>query len=383
VRAIVGGTVVAARGTIDSGTVVMDGGSIQAVGDASDVPLPPGTEVVDAAGRWVIPGLVDVHFHGLLGHDVQGPGLTEVIRNLPRFGVTSFMATTLTLPWDETRLSLRSMADQLARPPAGAECLGIHIEGPFLSPLRPGMAQPDWLEPLSWDRFQVHQEASAGLIRMVTFAPEAGAAMSVIPRLVEAGVIPVIGHTDATFEQATEAIRLGASQATHTYNAMRPLHHREPGTVGAVMYDDTIYAEMIGDGLHVHPAAMAILVRAKGLDRVLLISDAAPVAGLPPGEYEWGHRPVFVREGGLCELANGTIAGAHALLDDGLRRLVREVGLPLADAVVLASRTPARSVNRPRKGVLEAGADADLVVLDDDLAVAMTFVAGDLLWHAD
>ncbi len=381
-KAIVGGTVFTPDQMIESGVVLMDGPLISAVGPASAVPVPDGAERIEAAGRSVVPGFVDVHVHGLLGHDVMGPGLSDAIAAFPRFGVTSFMATTLTLPREETLAALRSMAEQLSAQPPGARCLGIHIEGPFLSAARPGMANAAWVEPLAWDSFEGLQDAAAGWIRMATFAPEAGGAMGVIPRLVESGVIAVIGHSDATFDQAAEAIRLGVNHATHTYNAMRPLHHRDPGVVGAVMYFDQVFAELVADGIHVHQAAMAVLIRVKGLDRVVLISDAAPLAGLPPGEYRWGTTPVFVRDG-RCELANGTIAGAHALIDSGVRRLVQEVGLPLAQALVPATRTAADSVGAQRKGRLATGCDADVVLLDDDLHPAMTFVAGELAWRRD
>ena len=158
-----------------------------------------------------------------------------------------------------------------------------------------------------------------------------------------------MGHTDATFDQASEAIGAGVRQTTHTYNAMRPLHHREPGALGAAMYFPEVFAQLIGDGLHVHPAAMAILIKVKGPERVVLVSDAAPLAGLPPGEYAWGPQPVYVREDGRCELADGTIAGAHVLIDSGVRRLVVELGLPPEQALTTATLTPAESIGARRR----------------------------------
>lgn len=380
-KAIVGGIVYTPDRKIASGVVLLDGASIRAVGDEA-LPIPADAERIDATGMAVVPGLVDVHTHGLLGYNMMGPELAEAIRLLPRYGVTSFMATTLTQPHDATVEALAAMDAVLHDPPRGADCLGIHIEGPYLARSKPGMAVADWTEPLSWDRFRVLQDAAGGRIRMVTFAPEAGEAMGAIPRLVESGVIPVVGHSDATFEQAAEAFRLGSNQATHTYNAMSPLRHREPGLVGAVMYFPEVYAELVADGIHVHPAAMAILVRVKGLDRVVTISDAAPVAGLPDGAYDWGGQTVHVRDG-RCELANGTIAGAHALLDTGLRQLVNAVGLPLEEALVTVTRTPADSVGAGRKGRLEPGADADIVFLNRDLVPAATFVRGEQVWRRD
>ena len=280
------------------------------------------------------------------------------------------------------------MAEVLERPPSGAQCVGIHLEGPFLSPTRPGMATPDWFEPLTWESFQTFQQAARGHIRLLTFAPEVGEAMANIPRLVEAGVVPAIGHSSATFEQVAQAVQLGLSHATHTFNAMPPLHHREPGVLGAVMYFDRIVAQLIADGVHVHPAVMAILLRVKGVERVALVSDAAPLAGLPDGEYEWEHKSVFVRactersrSDGTCRLADGTLAGAHALLDTGVRNLVERVGLPLEQALVPATRVPAQVLGL-RKGHLAPGYDADVVLLDSDLRPGLTLVRGETVFEA-
>ena len=379
-KAIVNGTIYTPDEIIAPGVVLVEGNTITAVGPAGTTPVPPEAGLVQADGMAVAPGLIDLHIHGLLGHDAMGPDLAQVIRELPAFGVTAFLATTLTLPRDEIVASLEAMADVLDTPPRGAQCLGIHLEGPFLSPAWPGMATPAWFEPLTWESCQTFQRATRGHIRMLTFAPEVGAAMTYIPRLVEAGIVPVIGHSDATFEQVAQAVRSGLSHATHTFNAMRPLHHREPGVVGAVMYFDEIVAQLIADGVHVHPAVMAILLRVKGLEHVALVSDAAPLAGLPDGDYEWEHKPVFVRDGS-CRLAGGAIAGAHALLDTGVRNLVNLVGLSLEQALVPATRVPA-DVLGLRKGRLSPGYDADVVLLDGDYRPVLTMVEGEVVYRA-
>jgi N-acetylglucosamine-6-phosphate deacetylase len=234
VKAIVNGTVYTPDQVLAPGTVLIEGGRITAVEAAGTLAVPPEAEVIDAEGRAVVPGFIDIHMHGLMGHDAMGPGLAHVIGDLPSFGVTAFLGTTLTLPRNETLADLEAMVEVLDAPPPGARCLGIHLEGPFLSPARPGMATSDWFEPLSWESFQVFQQTTRGHTHMVTFAPEVGQAMECIPRLIAAGIVPVIGHSNATFEQVAEAVQLGLSHATHTFNAMRPLHHREPGVVGAV-----------------------------------------------------------------------------------------------------------------------------------------------------
>jgi N-acetylglucosamine-6-phosphate deacetylase len=379
-KAIVNGNVYTPDQVLAPGTVLIEGGRITAVGLADTLAVPPEAEIIDAQGKAVVPGFIDVHMHGLMGHDGMGAGLAHVVGDLPAFGVTAFLGTTLTLPRNETFADLEAMVEVLDAPPPGARCLGIHLEGPFLSPARPGMATSDWFEPLSWESFQAFQQVARGHIRMATFAPEVGQAMECIPCLIEAGVVPVIGHSDATFEQVAEAVGLGLRHATHTFNAMRPLHHREPGVVGAVMYFDQIVAELVADGVHIHPAVMAILLRVKGLERVALVSDASPLAGLPDGEYEWEHKRVFVRDGS-CHLADGTIAGAHALLDAGVRNLVNLVGLPLEQALVPATRVPA-DVLGLRKGRLSPGYDADVVLLDGDYRPVFTMVEGEIAYRA-
>jgi N-acetylglucosamine-6-phosphate deacetylase len=235
-KAIINGTVYTPAEKIEAGVVLISGNKIQAVGRQGDVNLPAGAEIFDAGGLSIAPGFIDVHTHGVMGHDTMGKGLAEVISALLAYGVTSFVAGTLTYPRPEVQEGLREMAAILASPPAGANCLGIHLEGPHLSPKRPGMATVDWVYPLSGQDFAEYQEAAGGYIKMITFAPEEGEALEAIPALVAGGVVPVIGHSDATYEQVARAVALGLNHATHTYNAMRPLQHREPGVLGAVMH---------------------------------------------------------------------------------------------------------------------------------------------------
>jgi N-acetylglucosamine-6-phosphate deacetylase len=379
-KAIINGTVYTPSTKIEAGAVLISGKTIQAVGRQNEIPLPAGTEIFDAGGQAIAPGFVDVHMHGVLGKDTMGVGLAEVIPALPAYGVTAFMATTLTYPRPEVLAALEEMSEILSSPPAGAHCLGIHVEGPHLSPKRPGMATADWVYPLSAPDFAEYQKAADGRIKMITFAPEEPGALAAIPTLVKNGVVPVIGHSDATFEQVAEAVKLGLNHATHTYNAMRPLQHREPGVVGAVMYFDQVYAELIADGVHVHPVAMELLIRVKGLDKVVLISDCAPFAGLPEGEYEWEHKPIFVKNG-RCQLADGTLAGAYATLDAGVRNLVNLLGLPLEQALIPATRSAANSVGATSKGRLEPGCDADIVILNAEIRPTATFVGGHLAWQ--
>jgi len=358
-------------------------GKIVGCGPVGQVRIPDGAERLSLSGKKVFPGFIDVHIHGLLGKDVFGQGLREVVQALPRFGVTSFLATTVTLPMPEIKQRLKQMAEVLAHPPMGANCLGIHLEGPHLSPKRPGMANSAWFHPLTLEEFKSLQEAADGNIRMLTFAPEEGEALQLIPSLIEQGVIPVIGHSDASYELVAKAVALGLAHATHTFNAMPPFHHRAPGVIGAVMAFPQIIAQLIADGHHVHPGAMRALLNAKGAHGVCLISDAAPFAALPEGEYQWGEYTLVIKDG-KCSLPDGTLAGAHALMDEGFRNLIRLVGTTPSEASICAAEVPARVLGLgKRKGRIQPGWDADLIVMDEAYRLIMTLVGGKILWRAE
>ncbi|HXF69547.1 MAG TPA: N-acetylglucosamine-6-phosphate deacetylase [Thermoflexus sp.] len=347
---------------IEDGTVVFAEGRILALGPAREVHVPRRAERIDAQGRPLTPGLIDLHIHGLEGCDLFGPELAEGARRLPRYGVTAFLPTTLTLPDEEEILQrLQAMAQVMEDPPRGARILGIHIEGPHLSPKRPGMANPAWFRPLTPEAIIRYQAAAGGRIALWTFAPEEGEAMHAIPTLIAQGIVPVIGHSDATYEQAVEAIRRGARQVTHFFNAMRPFHHREPGLFTAALLDPRVIAQLIADGHHVHPAAIRLLFELKGPSGVALISDAAPMAGLPPGRYTWLGYAVIVADG-RCQTPEGALAGSIALMNEGLRVLIEEAGIDPLAAVRSATWTPAHTLGLRKLGRLRPGAPADLVL---------------------
>jgi N-acetylglucosamine-6-phosphate deacetylase len=328
---------------IHDAALVIDENQIMHAGPAAGLTIPHSAQHLRLPGCCAFPGFMDLHSHGLLGRDAFSADLTEVIHLLPRFGVTSFLATSATIPLDDVFTRMHVVDRILQEHPVGAECLGIHVEGNFLSPKRTGMANPEWCQPLTSGMFERLQEAAGGRIKMVTFAPEEGEAMKVIPYLLERGIVPSIGHSDATYEQAAEAIHLGINHATHMFNAMSPFHHRSPGVTGAALNFPQITAELIADGHHVHPGAMRLLLNAKGVDGVCLVSDSAPIAGLPDAVYTWEGYTLIIKDG-TCRLPDGTLAGAHALLDTGFRTLVQTLGLPLEQASVCTSEVPARTL---------------------------------------
>ena len=350
------------------------------------------TPFLDGSGCTLVPGFIDVHIHGSAGADVMDAApesLEKMSRFLVRHGVTGFYATTVTASHAATLAAVENAArfEEASRwengesRAAGARLLGVHLEGPYLSPAYPGAQNPAFIRPPSAEEFEAL--LAAGPVRMITLAPEEPGADTLIGMAVAASVRVVLGHTAATFEQATAAIDAGVSQATHTYNAMTGLHHRQPGALGATLSDDRIYAQLIADGIHVHPAAMRILGRCKGPTRTLLISDAIRAAGMAEGRYEMGRLPVIV-EDGACRLEDGTLAGSVLTLDAALRRFMSATGWPLVQAWPATSLSQAQAMGIDREvGRIRPGAHADLVLLDGEAQVAATVVGGRLGYLRD
>ncbi len=358
---------------IEDGFVSLDGPVIREVGPMCRLES-SASQLLDVAGRSVIPGLIDLHIHGIGGFDAMEGGAASMAELLPQYGVTSFVPTTVSAPLNRVATALEDLASCIETETPGAHILGAHLEGPFISPKYPGALDAAHIRPFNAAAFDDLWEASKGHIRLVTIAPEVQANMRAIPALVEKGIVASIGHTDATFAEAEEAVAAGVSHVTHVFNAMRGLQQREPGVLGTVLHRDEVVAELIGDGMHVHPAVMGLLFRVKGASRVALISDAIPAATLPLGEHRWGTGHVIVDASG-SHLADGTIAGSVQPLIVGLHVLVNEVGLPFQQALASMTRTPA-AVLGLKKGDLLPGYDADLVVLDGDLQPWMTMVGG-------
>jgi N-acetylglucosamine-6-phosphate deacetylase len=378
---VMGGPVYTPYQIYEPGMVLVEGGHIRAVGHPSEVVgLAEGAQVINVAGACIIPGLIDIHIHGVGGKEVTGATLADVIELLPLHGITAFLPTTYPVRPEVFADELALMADLIEAPPVGARAAGIHLEGPYFNPAKAGMADPALLYPLSRADFEKWQAAARGRIRMVTFAPEEGEALSLVPWLIESDVIPTMGHSDADFDTVSRAVALGVRHATHTFNAMRGLHHREPGLAGAVLYYRQIVGQLIADGHHVHPAVMAVMLRAKGVDRVCLISDAVPFATLPPGRYRWGRYEIIL-DGETSRLPDGTLAGSAQMINTMLGVLVDKVGLSLAEALVTATVVPA-DVLGLNKGRLEAGREADIVALDERYQPSLTIIGGEVIYRA-
>lgn len=379
---IINGTIVTPHQILTDRTLLIEGGKIAAIVPAAEASGGPREQVIDARGLWVAPGLIDVHVHGSAGYDTLD-ATPEAIRGMARFfaqhGVTGYLATTAAAPPDVILASIQNAA---ACPPPedGAQHLGLHIEGPYLNPNYKGAQPPQYLR----DADPVEYEAwlESGFVRLITVAPERAGSLMLIRRGVEAGVEFAVGHSQATFEQVTEAADLGLRQATHTFNGMLGLHHRSPGTVGAVLADDRIYAQIIPDGVHLHPAIVKLVVRAKGPARTILITDGVRAAGLGDGEYTLAGEKITV-SGGICRTAAGGLAGSTLTMDAAVRNTMKFAGLSLGEALTMATATPAEAMGwLGRKGVLAPGADADLILLDTDLNICLTMVAGRVAFQA-
>lgn len=363
-------------------------GRIAAVGPARDVAPPQSDDVqrIDATGCIVAPGFIDLQVNGAAGvlftDDPTSDSLDAMAAALPQFGCTSFLPTLISCPEDAAHHALAATAKVSARPPTGAQVLGIHMEGPFLHPDRAGAHDRRHLRPPSTADVARWLEASADALRLLTLAPELPGAPEVIREAVRCGVTVAVGHTTATYEQTAQAADLGATLVTHLFNATGGLTAREPGAAGAALALDALTATIIADGIHLHPATVRTVVRAKGADRVVLVTDAMPPVGAASDEFSLLGRRVTAHDG-ACRLDDGTLAGSVLTMDQALRNVVEWTGLPLQDALRMATLLPAHLIGaEATKGSLEPGKDADIVVLDRDLRVLLTVVGGRVVYHA-
>jgi N-acetylglucosamine-6-phosphate deacetylase len=379
---------------ISDAVIIVEGSRITGLGHRDEIRVPPGATDYVAAGLTVVPGFVDLHIHGAGGHDVMegnARALDRITSTVARHGTTSIVATTVSAPIEETCHSLAGIARHIrsretahetgaeAAPAKegklAAEILGIHLEGPFISRARRGVHPPDAIARPSVEVLEQLLKAADGFVRIVTIAPEIPGAMELIEVAVAAKLVVGLGHTDANYHQARAAIQAGARHAVHTYNAMRPFDHRDPGIVGAILTDPEVTAEVIADLVHVAGAAIQVLIGSKGFDTVLLVSDGIAATGMPDGSYRLGNFEVNVREG-VCRSAEGKLAGSTLTLDRALRNIVA-LGVPLQEAVRMATVLPARRLGvAGRKGIIAVGADADLVALTPDLQVAGVMTRG-------
>lgn len=373
---ILQGSLVLTGGVADVGQVVIENGVIADVA-ANELRYQP---TADYGNAFIMPGLIDVHVHGIAGADVMDGSavmLGHMARRFAAHGVTGFLPTTLTASVEDTHNAIAAITDYADHPSAeGAAVLGIHLEGPFISRAFKGMQNDSHILPPDDATLLGLLEQGRGHVMRVSLAPELPGAAGLIRLLRDRDVYVSIAHTGASYEQAVAAAGLGASHVTHCFNAMTGLHHRKPGVVGAAMLEPDLFVELIADGIHIHPAAMRILIRMKGRERIMLVTDSLPATDMPDGMYRFGGHDVTVA-GGIAQLADGTLASSTLTMEAGVRNLVQQCGAPLQDAVHMASTTPAEAIGLgASKGKMEAGYDADLTVLDREFHAVATWIGG-------
>ncbi len=379
--AILAGTLLTPREEIPDCTVLVEDTRIAAVG--REIHVPADARRIDARDQICVPGFIDLHVHGAGGHDLMeaSPAAFPTVgRVLATHGTTSYFPTTLTASVPQTLTALRALANYVQcreGPPADLQAhpLGIHMEGPFLNPVRKGVHPAEHMQPPTCELFDTFQEAAAGRLRLLTVAPEMEGADALIRCALQRGVRVGIGHTDATFEQAERAAELGVRHVIHMFNAMRPFLHRDPGIIAAALLDPRLSTELIVDGVHVLEPAIRLLVGAKGPGRVLLITDGLAATGMPDGIYRLGELEITVKGPVACNRA-GVLAGSVLTLDRAVRNMMRFTGLPLREVVQMATLNQALLMELDKKGRIACGADADLVLLSKALEVTAVCARG-------
>ncbi len=339
---------------------------------------------MDGRGCLLVPGFVDLHVHGAAGYfceSGQSEAIVEISRVLARYGVTGFLATIASLPVRRLVQAVEAVAFAMGAEP-GARILGIHLEGPFLNRHCAGAQNRRWMRAPSVEEFDALLARSSGQLRLLTLAPELPGAVPLVAAARERGVVVALGHSEASEEEALLALDAGASHVTHLWNAMGPFHHRSIGLAGVALLDPRLTVEVIADGHHVHPRALALAWRLKGAKRIVLVSDAV-AAALPEGTYRWGAEECVVANGAVRRRKDGRLAGSCLTLDQAVRNTSQWIAeAALEEVLAAASSNPCQVLGLDRFGKIEEGADADLVLLDSALRVRCTLVRGEVVHEA-
>ncbi|WP_409343151.1 N-acetylglucosamine-6-phosphate deacetylase [Paenibacillus sp. MBLB4367] len=347
-----------------------------------------GAEIIDVGGANLVPGFVDVHVHGGGGFDVMSsrpgkPMLDGMSLFHAKHGTTAFLATTLTASKEDIDAALQSLAQELEAGTSGADAVGIHLEGPFINPVRCGAQNPAHIREATVEEMKKYMDDSGHSIRLMTIAPEFAGNLETIAYATQNGVTASIGHSDGKIADIREAVAKGASHVTHMFNGMSPMHHREPGVAGSALLMDELAVELIVDGIHMTPDIVSLVYKTKPADKIVLITDAIEATGCPDGDYFLGELPIIVKDNKATLRDGGSLAGSTLTMDRALRNTIAFTGLSLESVLPGLTLNPARQVGiDDRKGSIEAGKDADLVILDADLNVKATYVRGRNVFQA-
>ena len=335
------------------------------------------TYFIDAKGMYVSPGFIDVHTHGRGGCDTMYDNyedLNTITKYAVKSGTTSFLPTTITMPVEDIKKAVENVAINMDKV-EGAKILGVHIEGPFFCEKYKGAQPSEFMIPPSIENFGAIVGRHIDIVKKISLAPELDGSERLIEFLINQGIIVSMAHTNATYDEAKKVIDMGVNSGTHTFNAMSPLNHRNPGVVGAVLENDDVYAELILDGVLVSYPAARILLKAKGVDKLVLITDSLEAAGLGDGEFKLANHALFVDDG-VATLSDGTLAGSVLGMNDAVRNAIENLPVTMCEAVKMASKTPAESIGLKNTGQIKEGFQADIVLFDEDINVKMTMVDG-------
>ncbi|MBM4167706.1 MAG: N-acetylglucosamine-6-phosphate deacetylase [Ignavibacteria bacterium] len=363
---------------LSRGTIVVEGKKIAEIGGVKDVKTPKGCTVIDAEGMILTPGFVDLLVHGGGGHGFADMS-SEAVENISKFffehGTTGMLASLYSKREPELIADVSRIAD-FCEGANGSNVWGIHLEGPFINKEQHGAMKVEYLWKPDVQKWKRVFAASRGSIKLMTIAPELEGVDQVMREAAKHGVVLSIGHSVATYQDVLNAIDNGAAHVTHMFNAMKPFHHRKPGVITGALLHNELKVELIADGIHVHPAVMKLIYRVKGEGGIILITDAIRACGMPEGEYHFMDQKIFVK-GKTAYLEDGTLAGSTLTMEEAVKIMVREVEVPLTDAVRMASLNGAKVLGlEHRKGILAVGKDADLVLLNKDFEVQMTLYEG-------
>lgn len=380
--ALTGGDIITPFRHVKNGTIIIDESKIYELGKSADVKIPSDCKLIDVSGKIVSPGFVDLLVHGGGGWGFSDDSI-DSIKNVSEYfikhGSTTVLASLFAKPTDLLLKDLRRVADYILDNPL-SNIYGIHMEGPYLNPELKGAMNESYLWKPSIESWDKMWEASRGLIKIMTIAPELPGAIEVMRKAASLGVVLSIGHSMASYEQIEIAIDNGAAHVTHIFNAMRPFHHRKPGVILGSLLRNELKIELIADKLHVHPAVMELLMKLKGANGIILVSDSIRAGGMHEGEYEFADQKVFMKEE-KAYLEDGTLAGSTLTLNKAVRNMVESANARITEAIRMASLNGAKVLNiENQKGILAAGKDADIVILNDKYEVEMTILEGKIVY---